>query len=367
MFRKIINKILKIIILFAMGGILVLFFTALKNLTFLLIFALLALLLVSYVTIRINRIGDSKKGTKIIRGRVYAENPLYAYLEGGKVVYEYYEEIEVVDPTNKLSKVNTLFEEERMGEDLYIKDDFGKILLDGENLELKKFKIRTWLSEIKESNAHWHAKSTGNITAIEHDELLQGQSVVAVGQLSTNHDGQRILSKFEDQPYFIASTGQFQTLCRGRLIVYHFWCLLILMAVISTVLYYMPSDWLVIIENFVISVFGDHWQQLLDATIQQPRKVVIAFLKYIVASLPFIILIFFKTPIFQRVIMPIIYANLSWLALMFCAFAIFHIFLLNITIMWLMLGILYCVLLIYFLIYINYLRTKERQDINYME
>lgn len=110
----------------------------------------------------------------------------------------------------------------------------------------------------------------------------------------------------KDQPYFIASTGQFHAMMRGRRIIYSFWLLLLFMALISVALYYIPTHGLATMEEYVILVIGDHWQKLLGATIQQPREVVIAFLKYIFASLPFIILIFFKTPIFQRIIMPII-------------------------------------------------------------
>ncbi len=365
--HKIIQKIVNFMLLIIVGGMFAGLFTALENTTFLLCFISVILLIFSYAVIRMNRIGDTKKGTKIIRGRVYAEYPFYSHFEKLKVVYEYYVEYAEIKSDQKKAENIIAFKEERIARQLYMRDDFGKILLDSDGIRIRKFEKKERAEDVKISSAYWRAQSSDNVTDIEHDELLHGQLIVAVGQLSTNYEGQRILTKFEDQPYFIASTGLFHTILRSLRIVYCFWLFLFFMTLISTILYYIPNHSLTIMEGYVISVVGDSWQQLLNATIQQPREVVIAFVKYILASLPFIILIFFKTPIFQRIIMPMIYANLSWLILMLCAFAVFHIFLLNITIMWLMLGIFYCVLLVYFIVYINYLRTQERQDINSME
>lgn len=370
MLQKILIKLLKIIFIFALGGIVVLFFEAMQNLTILLITSTIILFLCSCLVVRMHRLGDRKKGTQIIRGRIYAEHPFSSHLDGRQVVYEYYaEHVEIENHKGKSARIID-FREERIAQRIYLRDDFGKISLLQDQLKIHKNKGRIWPDNLQEANAYWHARSDGNVKEIEHDQFLHGQPIVAVGQLCPTKDGGRMICKSiraKDQPYFIASTGQFHGMQRGRRIIYSFWSLLLLMAAISASLYYIPAASFAIIENFAMTILGDHWQSLLSLTLSQPREVIVIFFKYGIASVPFIILIFFKTPIFQRIILPIIYSNLSWLVLMLYAFGVFHIFLLNITIMWLMLGMIYCVILIYLLAYINYLRTMERQDINHIQ
>lgn len=152
--HKIIQKIVNFMLLIIVGSMFAGLFTALENTTFLLCFIVMTLLVLSYVAVRVNRIGDVKKGTQVIRGRIYAEHPFSSHLDGRQVVYEYYaEHIEIENHKGKSERIID-FREERIAQRIYLRDDFGKISLLQDQLKIHKNKGRIWPSDLQETNAY---------------------------------------------------------------------------------------------------------------------------------------------------------------------------------------------------------------------
>lgn len=365
MLRQYFIKIVVFCVFLLIALLCVLFFMALENPVVFLTFIVFMILLAASSGFFLNKSGDKKQGIKVIYGRIYAEEPIYTYLTDKKAIYELYKEIATY--VKRKQKVFTIaFEEERSGNNVYIRDSIGKISIYMAQIKLKIDEIDVNIANIHDLNWHWKAHADVNIDSVKAQQLLDREEIVAVGKI-TEDKGVRTLEKVHGQPYYIMRKRQFMRMQRAQSWMMSLWLSLFLGIILSIALYRVSNDVLLNINNFIEFFLGGYWNELLLNSLKDPIVFTLKFLKYNIALLFITWILLFKVPLICRISTPIVLASLAWLAIMSCMVLAFYAFSLNMMIMWMVLIILYVLMAIYFIVHMNYVRIYDEQHKEYLE